>query len=153
MKPLQFNKNSWHYKLVSTVKDEYSISDNFCEYFWDVIGSLVLWLSITFISITGLYMGICSPLIYLAVALQYGWFELPKDTTFGLAMDSVFLLLGLLFYVCDIWIPRKIEEKRKRDYDKMLAEQQEDYVPKQPGFIITAWRTFKDKTCFKIEFK
>lgn len=153
MKILQFNKKTWHYKLVSYTMDEHHISDNFCGYFWSVICCMIGWSMCISFLITLFYIMILSPLIYLAVVLQYGLFEASQIVVGGVTLDLILLFGMIFFYTFDVWIPKKQEERRKRNYEKMLAKLEETPIPTPPGFIVTAWRTFKYKTCFKIEFK
>ncbi len=151
MNTLKFNKKSWHYQLVRAVKDEWHISDNFCGYFWDVIisGSILL-LMLAMITMC-LFILVVAPLLYLAVGLQYQFFELPKEVAVGLVFDVGLLLIYVWFLVSD-WLADRRELKRQKFYDEYVKNNYKK-VEKKPSFVITAWRTFKDKTCFRIEFE
>ena len=151
MNTLKFNKNSWHYQLVRVVKDEWHISDNFCGYFWDVIisGSILL-LMLAMITMC-LFILVVAPLLYLAVGLQYQFFEPSKEVAVGLVLDVGLLLIYVWFLVSD-WLADRRELKRQKFYDEYVKNNYKK-VEKKPSFVITAWRTFKDKTCFRIEFE
>ena len=151
MNTLKFNKNSWHYQLVRAVKDEWHISDNFCGYFWDVIisGSILL-LMLAMITMC-LFVLVVAPLLYLAVGLQYQFFEPPPEVAVGLVLDVGLLLIYVWFLVSD-WLADRRELKRQKFYDEYVKNNYKK-VEKKPSFVITAWRTFKDKTCFRIEFE
>ncbi len=151
MNTLKFNKNSWHYQLVRAVKDEWHISDNFCGYFWDVIISGSILLLMLAMTAMCLFVLVVAPLLYLAVGLQYQFFEPPKEVAVGLVFDVGLLLIYVWFLVSD-WLADRRELKRQKFYDEYVKNNYKK-VEKKPSFVITAWRTFKDKTCFRIEFE
>jgi hypothetical protein len=87
----------------------------------------------------------------LAVGLQYQFFEPPKEVAVGLVLD-VGLLLGCVVFLISDWLADRRELKRQKFYDEYVKNNYKK-VEKKPSFVITAWRTFKDKTCFRIEFE
>ena len=151
MNTLKFNKNSWHYQLVRAVKDEWHISDNFCGYFWDVIISGSILLLMLAMTAMCLFILVVAPLLYLAVGLQYQFFELPKEVAVGLVLDAG-ILVGCIICLISDWLADRRELKRQKFYDEYVKNNYKK-VEKKPSFVITAWRTFKDKTCFRIEFE
>lgn len=146
MKSITFSKNSWHYRLVSFIKPPYQISDDFCGYFWDVIISAFSLVCMISALVFFTLLLLIHPLLYLAVSLQYGFFDLPAPVGVGLFLDIGSILIILFFYIIDIWYPAYQEKKYWNNFSKMTE------LPK-PSFIMMSWNKFKDKTCFKVEFK
>jgi hypothetical protein len=98
-----------------------------------------------------LFILVVAPLLYLAVGLQYQFFEPSKEVAVGLVLDVGLLLIYVWFLVSD-WLADRRELKRQKFYDEYVKNNYKK-VEKKPSFVITAWCTFKDKTCFRIEFE
>ena len=141
MNTLNFSKSSWHYRLVCLNKYERDISTNFCGYFWDVVLSMMV-MGVAFgATILISYALIVSPLMYFAVVLQYGAFEAPSEVRLGILLDLLLISFTVLYVIFNA-----VESA----YFNIRYVNRE--TPKVPGFVSTAWKTFRDKTCFKIEF-
>jgi hypothetical protein len=110
---------------------------NICEYmryvlsgiFWAVIGS-VMGLGV----ITIILSGIIYPIIHLFTGYTN---EAGKVFT----MIDVWLVILTAAFVVTGFVKSKLEQRR------------EARVAAPPGFVKSAWRSFKDKTCVRIEFK
>ena len=151
MKPLTFSKNSWHYRLVCFMKGN-CWSNDFCSYFWEVVGALVLTIVCFCLGLFTLSVTIVFPLTYLIVGLQYGFFKMPNEVIAGLIMDIGFIIVTIVFYIIERWIPQYQERKRMKHYEEFVKNGYK-HVNKEPSFIVQSWRKFKDKTCVKVEFK
>jgi hypothetical protein len=99
----------------------------------------------------GLFVLVVSPLLYLVVGLQYQFFEPPDEVLIGSGLDTGLLLVCGGFLFSD-WLAERKQRKRDRDYEEFVKNNYRK-VEKKPSFIVSAWRTFKDKTCFRIEFE
>jgi hypothetical protein len=133
------------------MKNDWYISDNFCGYFWNVVFSGLIVLYFTAMVAICLFVLVVAPLLYLVVGLQYQFFEPPKEVAVGLVFDIGLLLVCVVFLFSD-WLAERKQRKRDRDYEEFVTNNYKK-VEKKPSFIATAWRTFKDKTCFRIEFE
>lgn len=150
MNKLKFKKNSWHYKLALFASEDnlQSIPDNFCSYFWKVILGIFMFTMTIIFGIILTFVTIVSPLLYLFVGIQYEFFlPIPVEVVIGLAVDSIVFVLNVMYQISE-WR----ETKRQKDYDAWEANGYK-HQEKTPSFIQTSWNTFKDKTCFKIEFE
>jgi hypothetical protein len=149
MNSITFSKNSWHYRLVTFIKSRNYVSTDFCGYFWDVVTSIIA----AFIIFCGLLFvtlaTIIYPLIYLVVSLQNGFFDVPQEVIIGTTIDVFFILISIFFYIQEVWYPEYKERKYWRNFSKLT----ELPKPKEPSFIAMSWNKFKDKTCFRVEFK
>lgn len=154
MRTLHFNKNSWHYKAALLASsNHYDIPENFCNYFWRVIFGSFLTLLLLGIFSLFTFLTVIAPILYLVVCLQYGTFWPPAEVVVGIVLDIIIMIGVAHFYITENILP---EYKKKRAAKRLKLMEDGIYpesTPKEPGFIVTAWRTFKDKTCFKIEFE
>lgn len=151
MKPLTFSKNSWHYRLVYFIKGN-CWSNDFCSYFWEVVGSLVWAIFCFCLVLLTLSFTIIFPLTYLIVGLQYGFFKMPNEVIAGLIMDIGFIIITVAFYIVEDWIPQYQERKRTKHYEEFVKNGYK-HIDKEPSFIVQSYHKFKDKTCVKVEFK
>ncbi len=151
MNTLKFNTKSWHYRLVRFIKNEWEISDNFCGYFWDVVMSGIVLLLMLAMVIFCLFVLVVAPLLYFVVGLQYQFFEPTNEVVIGLFFDAVLLVICVICLFSD-WLADRRELKRQKQLDEYVKNNYRT-VEKKPSFVMTAWRTFKDKTCFRIEFE
>lgn len=153
MRTLHFNKNSWHYKLAEFSSTSPSnISYNFCGYFWQVIFGIMIGILMFGFSIMVLLLLVLCPILYLIVCLQYQIFEVPVEVGVGLFIDIVILIIYVSSKI-QTWLDNHREMQRQKDYDEWIANGYASKPQKQAGFIVTTWQTFKDKTCFKIDFE
>lgn len=154
MRTLHFNKNSWHYKAALLASsNHYDIPENFCNYFWRVFLGLFLTLLLIWVVVIFAFLTVIAPILYLVVCLQYGTFGAPVEVVVGGVLDIIIMIGVAHFYITENILP---EYKKKRAAKRLKLMEDGIYpesTPKEPGFIVTAWRTFKNKTCFKIEFE
>ncbi len=145
MKPLVFNKDSWHHQLavewggMAKWEDE----SNICRYTRAVlsglakvglllamVGALIYWITIT--------------IVWWVVLAMHGYVEAegPIVLTFLIALVLISWVIG------DV-IPKqfkKLREKRKvKRHQAGLPS-----LPTPDSFITKAWRAWKDKTCVRV---
>lgn len=162
MKEFILNKNSWHYKLSRFGLDNwYPDHSDLCSYIRRIGFVIALLVAFTSVAIIAIFLE--------GKVIAEGSFDFPgKFETWtltqiflafliGFVLDSI--VFGTIFlclefqreigeFLCNyplrplILTVGKIVELVERDPD-------ED----NPGFIILAYRSFKDKTCVKIKFK
>lgn len=138
---ITFSYKSWHYWLATNFA-HYRPNDtgqmNICSYMRSVIGGLM---AFVFVSVfcTGVAFALVSGLYHF---LGYIFGYIHRSATIYEGVGMVLLLIGLVvvsaFYIRDT-------------YDKW--QQNRRPAAKSPGFIKTAYRSWKEKTCTLIEFK
>jgi hypothetical protein len=149
MKPIQINKNSWHYKIANFPNDSDEPKD-LCSYLRNFVSGVFLIACIICLSSIVLGM-VIQPVIALFVYFQTGYAEIFSTPTVvsGLMLIALFSA-GSIWYAYDLYTQRK-EKQRWDDYmnGKILTF----YYSKPDGFFKLAFKAFKEKTCFFIEFK
>jgi hypothetical protein len=147
---LSFNlkKDSWHMRVanfggtrIGKYQQEYGT--DICTYtrafLWGALGiiasvivsvAFIVWLGFALYGLGAYALGAIS--------------ELPLETFVLLGICFVALLTITLAFLTEKFHDYK-REKRLRQYASGLP-------PPEPGFVTLAYRKFKNKTCFKIEF-
>ncbi len=139
MKSFTLKKKSLHYWLASTAGSTYIDPDiDMCAYLRKVVESALSLLAIAALALFGLY--IIGHMTYSAWLCAFGTrcVFTPLDQGAGfilLCVAGVFSFVGLFL------VRKELKARYKAG------------APKDPGFLVLAWRSVKDKTCFKIEFK
>ena len=141
MKALNFNKNSWHYRLVNYFYNDWNISHNLCGYFWQVVFSLFVAILAIFGIAVFIYVLAIAPLMWFFVLFQFGYLPPHTEAIIGLILDTGIILTTIIYFISE-----KLSERREK---KRIVSQQK---PKQDSFIHASYRKFKDKTCMRIEF-
>lgn len=140
-------RDSWHCKMVTYLLD--SPKRDLCGYIRQV-----LWLLMVFISLAVcllLWFGSTGVSIFTALGISSAGFMLLPATLTGLM--AIVLILGLIGSpIYCIWY---LYEKRRsrKEAEEYEARANGTYVKPAPGFIKSAYKSFKDKTCHFIEFK
>jgi len=138
---MKINKSSWHYRLVK-LGDPWDIPDDLCSYvrllIWNIMG-----VSFTFaLGIFLVVVGIWSPIHLVLYGIPdqqsalYGFYIIGS-------MVDVAVLICIIFYIID-WVREYLLEHREVKPPKPI---------KEPSFIKKAWKGFKEKTCYKIDFE
>lgn len=152
MKPITFNKNSWHYRLVTYLHgapDRYDyygepIHVDRCSYAKTLFGCLLL---VAVCTAVVFFMGVV-PWVNFAVWVYVGltnhW--TPLDFTGVGALSEV--AIGALFGLCYLAVTSYDKSKAWRKARKQLNGE-----PDEPSIVREIYRMFKDKTCMQIEFK
>ena len=128
MKTLTFNKNSWHYKLAALNNDWHST--DICSYSKSVIigllGCIILFIGAIGYSITVMWF-----LMACLVSVKTGINVIDTQAIAGAVMlFGPFAVFGMFKYL----------------------DSPTSYKKKPDSFITTAYKSYKEKFCVKIEF-
>lgn len=151
---------SWHFWVACFLNDELSVLNKktICSYRWSVIFGFVRMLLMIGIAVLAFFLP-------LSVAILHHF--LPKewsstavfvcDLIVGIEVAVVVLVfLGVqLHHWNQAYQERKTAEELEARLNGTFKEKRvpkKDKEPKQPGFLITAWRSMKDKYCLPIDF-
>lgn len=143
---MEISKQSWHYKLVCNFNNE--PSNSLCKYFWQVVGSALIWLIMTVI---GLSMAIVTTLFPIA-AIIIAYFY-PSDVIMeeSFILSEVFIGGALLLMVYAIvtmyWAVKRIGQFIYRKYKKKAKPD------KEPNVAIEYIKAKKQKICPTLNFK
>jgi hypothetical protein len=155
MKTLKFKKDSWHYWLASTMGPlkQWEETTDFCSYVRAVIigavlAGLVGALAVGAVCCVGDWLG------WLAASIKAGYFIAFEPNSFrgamlvnmALAMAAV---LGAIISVC--YLVSRMKRRREEINYARANELGDAYVEPPPSFIMHAYLTWKEKTCFKVE--
>jgi hypothetical protein len=139
MEPYVINRDSWHYKMISNGQhwDEYlshRAPKDFCSYWRMVVGKLLTYAF--FITLGTIFV----------VFLGYNIYLDPIPVIGGIVM-AFGLLFGAGFIA--IWLEKRSEQKRQRDYDEMFGD-----GPKKPESLLKMqYRAWKEKICPMVEYE
>lgn len=140
-------RDSWHYKLVNSLLD-YPKRD-LCGYVRQVV-----WLLTVFIALAScliLWCGATGLAVFAKLGISSAGFMILPAVLTGLM--TIVLLAGIVCGpIFGIWYlyERRKSRKEEEEYEARING---TYVKPEPGFIKSAYKSFKDKTCHFIEFK
>ena len=145
MKPIKINKNSWHYHVATKYTDGniYWVK-SICEYNRRVFMGLASICLIILASSLALLI-LLSPIFYTILYLIYG-LEFDSGST-----ESALIVSGIGFYfgILGIYITHLLTD---REYNKAY-EMTENGIERKDSYIKSAWKSFKNKVCVKVEFE
>lgn len=143
--PITFKMNSWHVWLVShfsPYKPKYA--NDLCQYIRWVLLSIFLFATVAVLSFS-VVSGVVFDILSLFGRVHWhhnapgSYFELCAGVTN--IVGSVIIALMTIIYAAGI-----VDKISRRSRNKV-------YVLKEPGFVKIAYRSFKDKVCFKVNFE
>jgi amino acid transporter len=142
MKTLEFKKASWHYRLAK--KAGYEEDGDFCTYVRSFLWGALLMVLLTALVLFGLYaLGRLSYSAYtcsFTKVCTYGEFE--KTVLMGIGV-----IIGCVAYIYAlIWV----QNRRWRIRGEIRRGERPE---PGPSFVAMAYKSYKEKTCFKVEFK
>jgi hypothetical protein len=146
MKSLTFKKDSWHYKAAMFVFDSWQIPNDLCGYVRHVI-----WGGLMFILLMSFCAALACGVGYLLCMWLHWLFQMISTMSFIAPSDEaviVNVILGVIAACGAAILAIKLIVDYKNDMRQKRYE--EGYVEPEPGFLRVAYRSFKDKTCFKI---
>lgn len=149
MKTLTFDKKSWHYELAEMGGFRYYDwqEQNFCTYARKVLIGIFLSILITIIG-AGAAGTVVMPLVtyigYLSTGVWLGGESGDIHVAYFI-VDTVLIVTVLLWYLVDVLIPCAYNGAIE------FVTKEVRKVPSD-SFVKTWWKSFKEKTCFKIEF-
>ena len=148
MKTLNFNKKSWHYWFAKMGDYDHSRPD-FCHYVRSALMGMFFSAVISVFVAAAIY-GTGDFIAWIIAMITTGlWFNLVPDL-------GAFVIGGTLIFagtIAGLVGFSAFREKRRRAHFQKLQDairNGKQLVEPTPSFIVTAYRTFKDKTCFKI---
>lgn len=141
MKEFKLNPNSWHFKLATLWKTQgykhwlINTGTNICEYTWEVSRGFLKLISAFAFGAVMVAWFVKS--VYDIVMLFFGG----EFTPFAFSLTIItFIFLTFFMWEGTRILFRKVKEKTEN-------------TETPPTFFGLAYRKFKDKTCFKINFK
>ena len=157
MKPVVFNKNSWHFKLacrftkVRYYKNDDEITFNICWYSRQLLLALLITALLAFWGCMLVLAPIGSMLGWFVAGILYGFVTGSDIVLLGMAETSLLFLVGGAFLVARYhgetvgnWIDDLIYKHEQRKLEKLDQE---------PSIVVALYRKFKDKACFMVQFK
>lgn len=150
MKALTFNRTSWHYWLATKVGDYKEYHNDFCAYVRSVIFGAIVMTMISGLAIFAVY-AVGRDVYALYTCHIAGWFGIKMACTYGKFEDVVTgLIVCMAFLVCLVWILIKLVQRGER----ISAEiRRGERAERKPSFIKTAYKSIKEKTCFRVKFE
>lgn len=140
-------RDSWHFKMVNSLLD-YPKRD-LCGYVRQVVWLLVVFIALAVCLL--LWFGSTGVTIFSVLGISSAGFMLLPATLTGLM--AIVLILGIVGGpIFGLWYLYEKRKSRKED-EEYEARLNGTYVAPEPGFIKSAYKSFKDKTCHFIEFK
>jgi hypothetical protein len=143
MKTLEFKRNSWHYFLATKVGDYDEDSNDFCSYVRNFIlgGAFLAAMSGVMLFLLYAIGRECYAFYtcFFTKACTYGSFE----SGFAIFVAIIALVVLIIWFCC--WNGNRLRERRWAIEEGRLPQ------PK-PSFVKTAYKSFKEKTCFRVEF-
>ncbi len=145
----ELKRDSWHYRLANFASEDgnrrvYRDSD-ICTYIRALmLGAFWFLVCLWFVALAGIWVG--TTVYNLYTFAVYG----SALTAPAIVLCCLIITLALIVVIA-VQVERYKERKHQR---RMEILRQGGEVPEpKPGFIRLAYRKFKDKTCFKLEFK
>lgn len=150
MTPITFSKNSWHARLVNRFTQRYaSDATNICQYMrwvgWGLLGVILVTLALSVFA-TFVLSGIVWDIQWLFGYVHFVGGQNPPARELGACILNLVAVLGSIVAGL-MWISGIVKEAR---YHKKWHTASPS---PPPGFIRTAYRSFKDKVCIRVEVK
>lgn len=151
------NKNSWHYKLATAGKDPWELEyfdeecDNFCKYARSVFNGILRYSALGMAIVGG--AGI---VIYcVGDFIAWLWFMLWNMALVEPYIGATFILVaaGLITL---LFIASLIAKGIKKTSDEIRMASHNIHVAlekKESGFIAMLYKKYKEKVCFRVEYK
>lgn len=144
MKPLLLNKKSWHYEIAKFAGFSSSDGhDNMCDYSRSLVLGILLGSFLTFAA-AALEVALIEGFMGIAFSLYYWQMMFSDIGVIGacvIVLALVLTIIGCLVYVAD--------KRRTARYERVRNGE----PAPEPGFIVHAYRGWKEKYCIPIEFK
>lgn len=135
--------DSWHYWIANFAERRVTTSgSDICSYTRAFIAGMIWFLIVAFLSTTLSIWALVS-IVDIGNWLIFGGYLPPYSQVFGLVVVAMAGILGTVAGI--MYTKDQIHERSLRN-----IEANRD---KPPSFVKLAYRKFKDKTCFKINFQ
>lgn len=140
MKTITISRSAWHWRLLNYLNWEARWTDDFCSYCRWLAWALVV--SAAGLVVIGL-AGWCLVDFAMWVA---SWVKYGFDGGAGVGAILVAIVLFLVVVVGTIFIAGHLLGAAAVKIPTLLPEDSKD-------FVASAWESFKDKVCFRVELK
>jgi hypothetical protein len=156
MKTFKVHEKSWHARLLTTYRHTGQLSTypDICSYTRGVIWTIILvtwWVTIASILFGISFGDLFTWLFWMAIN---GAYVDPHDGAVIAVCLTIFLAsLWAYIYLREKW-DTHLERKRAERLERMRNAPEtveEEMKPKEPWFIVQAYRSWKEKYCMKIE--
>lgn len=157
MKALNFSKKSWHYWLAN-LGNYNEDREDFCHYVRSAIVGVFVCAMIAVVALA-VIVGVGDFIAWIVAMIVAGTYiepRLPAQVTASLLFISA--VIGILLGI-SLWNEkrkiRKLNEQiaREREILNAILEGKEPLPAPQPNFIQSAYKTLKEKTCFKVNLE
>lgn len=144
MKTLELKEKSWHYFLAVVMGNYKTGRGDFCSYIRNVF------IGLFFTSVCATIVSAILFAIGMEVRAMYTcWFT--PVCTFGkdeqaIATGFAIIVLVVASIMLSIWYGN-YQDDRRVEIECGIRQ------PRQPGFVALAYKSIKEKTCFRVEFK
>jgi hypothetical protein len=145
MNTVTLNKKSWHYWIASEGSDVSVNADSMCEYVWLVFKGIIRLsiFALVLLVVLGSYLDLFWT-IWLAIQAHLHQTKMPEvDTAAQVAIGFTGVAIFLFGVILYTEIAEYLEYRRPA----------EDPTPTSDSFVLNAWRTIREKTCVKVQFK
>lgn len=151
------NKNSWHYKLATAGKDPWELEyfdeecDNFCKYARSVFNGIMRY------SVMGFILAVAFGITVYAVGDFLAWvgWMLLNLALVEPGVGATFIIIASIlvggFFLFDLiskGIKKAAYAAHKTSHNIHVALEK-----KESGFIHLLYKKYKEKVCFKVEYK
>lgn len=154
MKSITLKKNSWHYWLATNIGDYKEYQNDFCAYVRSVLFSIIAGaLIVTTFGGIGLFIlyVIGREVHALFTCVISGWFGISTVCSYGKFEEAATsFLVGLAICAAIIAVIVFSCKRKERIRKEIYAGRRK--MP-EPSFITLAYRSLKEKTCFRVEFQ
>ena len=152
MQEFTLNKQSWHFWLANFGRTrmgsyEQKYGTDICYYIRSIFKGLFFFTIVAFTCIAAAFW--VGNSIYDIAQFFINGIEMSEPTKFLIILvgaSTAILIFMLSVYGAFKGTTKLIQNRRDRLYDQGIR-------PNEPGFLTLAYRKFKEKSCFKINFK
>lgn len=144
MKSLTFNKDSWHFRFVTTFTSwnrHFTHDSDICEYTRQFLKALFICACCCFAGGLVIYSAVDAVMAILFLIFTGNWLIGPFGFMFLLISSALIIATAILWGIECI-----------KDYRYNKRRENEDKEPKPDGFIKNAWKSHVGKYCVKIDF-
>ena len=140
MKTITIDLSSWHFRLLRFLNFGARYSDDLCEYVRGVSGALCLFLLMLTFAVGGI-AGIADTLAWMVVSVMWLTFLDPSGPLWS---------LGAAIYLCALILTGPL-------WGPMLLDKVSDAVSAIPEKsrlkFADAWASFRERACFRVNYK
>lgn len=141
---ITLNRKSWHYWLASYGDIFYEEPTSVCQYLRQVSIGLLRTLAVVAL-VAALVVILADTAIYWYQVIHAWQHHLKAPAEDDLALTATFIILFLVaLFSYAFWRDYRDTKRRYRRNEKVVESN---------SFVAVAWRTIRDKTCIRVQFK